>query len=52
MNCNPVLIESQILASEALKIMNDNKITQLIVIENDIYIGMIHMHQILSQGIR
>ncbi len=52
MNCNPVLIESQILASEALKIMNDNKITQLIVIENDIYLGMIHMHQILSQGIR
>ena len=52
MNCNPVLIESQILAFEALKIMNDNKITQLIVIENDIYLGMIHMDQILSQGIR
>ena len=52
MNCNPILIKSQILASEALKIMNDNKITQLIVIENDIYLGMIHMHQILSQGIR
>ena len=31
MNCNPVLIDSQKLASEALKIMNDNKITSLLI---------------------
>ena len=28
------------------------KIKGRIVIESDIYLGMIHMHQILSQGIR
>ena len=37
-------------------IMNTDTISVLenhsIVIENDIYLGMIHMHQILSQGIR
>lgn len=51
MNPNPRIIDCKILASEALKIMNKNKITQLIVVKNENYLGMVHMHQILNAGI-
>ncbi len=47
----PKTIDKNLLASVALKIMEDNSITQLIVIENDKYVGMIHLHDILKEGI-
>ena len=31
--------------------MNKNKITQLIVEDNDIYLGIIHLHNILNEGL-
>ena len=51
MSSQPKEIDSKTLASDALKIMNDNKITQIIVVEKDSYLGMVHMHQILNSGI-
>ena len=51
MSSQPKVIDSKTLASDALKIMNDNKITQIIVVEKDSYLGMVHMHQILNSGI-
>jgi arabinose-5-phosphate isomerase len=47
----PKKINSEILASDALKIMNSNKITQLIVENEKKYIGIIHLHNILNEGI-
>ena len=44
-------INSEILASEALKLMNKNKITQLIVEDKNNYLGIIHLHNILNEGI-
>ena len=47
----PKTINSETLASEALLIMNKNKITQLIVQDNDNYVGIIHLHNILNEGL-
>ena len=51
MNNNPKSILSSELAIEALKIMEQNNISQLLVVENEAYIGIIHLHDILKEGI-
>ncbi len=51
MSPNPKTIEKNFLASVALKIMETNSITQLIVKYDDKYVGMIHLHDILKEGI-
>jgi arabinose-5-phosphate isomerase len=51
MSSSPKKINSEILASEALKFMNKNKITQLIVEDKNNYLGIIHLHNILNEGI-
>ena len=51
MTKSPLCISSEILASDALKIMKENKITQLLVTENKNYLGIIHLHNILKEGI-
>lgn len=53
MNRNPKTINKNILAVQALKIMENYKITQLIVIdETRRPIGMIHLHDLVEAGIR
>jgi D-arabinose 5-phosphate isomerase GutQ len=37
--------------SDALQIMNDNKITNLIVTKKNKYIGMLHIHDIINAGL-
>ena len=39
------------LAVDALQIMNDNKITNLIVTKNNKYLGMLHIHDIINAGL-
>ena len=51
MSKSPKKTSSDILAYEALKIMKKNKITQLIVEDNNIYTGIIHLHNIIKEGI-
>ncbi len=51
MSINPKTIASDQLVSNALSILEDNAITQLIVTENDEYKGIIHLHDILKEGI-
>ncbi len=51
MNKSPKMISSSELAVEALKMMEQHNITQLIVVEQKSYIGIIHMHDILKEGI-
>ncbi len=51
MNNNPKSIVSSALAIEALKIMEQHNISQLLVVENENYIGIIHLHDILREGI-
>ena len=51
MSNNPFIIDSQTLASTALTIMNKNKISQVVVTENGDYSGLIHLHNILKEGL-
>ena len=48
---NPKIIEKDILAINAFNLMEENKITQLIIAKNGKYEGMIHLHDILREGI-
>ena len=51
MTANSISITSNTLAIDALRLMEDNKITVLLVIENDILTGIVHMHDILQAGL-
>lgn len=51
MTKNSVTIEKSRLAAEALQIMEQHKITSLVVVETDKPIGVIHMHDLLRAGI-
>ena len=51
MSKDPYIIDSKTLASTALSIMNKNKITQIVVTEDDVYSGLIHLHNILNEGL-
>ena len=51
MTKNPKTISDSALAISAFNLMEDNKIMQLVVTRNDKYIGIIHMHDILREGI-
>lgn len=51
MSANPKTVEAEILVAHALDIMRSNNITQLIVTEQGEYVGIIHLHDILKEGI-
>ena len=51
MSVMPKSIQKDALAAEALAIMELHNITQLIAIDNDVYIVIIHLHDILKEGI-
>lgn len=51
MSPDPKTIDLNTLAADALRIMEDNKITQLLVTENGKYVGVVHLHDILKEGI-
>jgi arabinose-5-phosphate isomerase len=51
MSVNPKNIEKNELAINAFNLMEANKITQLIVVDSGKYVGMVHIHDILREGI-
>lgn len=51
MTLHPKTIESSELAVHALDVMRRKNITQLIVIENGKYAGIIHLHDLVREGI-
>jgi arabinose-5-phosphate isomerase len=51
MTVNPKTIKSTDMVVDALNILEDFSITQLVVVDNDIYKGVIHLHDILKEGI-
>ncbi len=48
---NPVNVTSDELVSDALDLMRSRNITQLLVVDNGKYMGVIHLHDILKEGI-
>jgi arabinose-5-phosphate isomerase len=51
MSAHPKTIEKNILAKEAMKILKENNIGQLIVTDNGKYFGIIDLHKLLDEGI-
>ena len=51
MTRNPKTIRGDLLASEALEILNSSKITALIVTDGGRPIGIVHLHDILRAGV-
>ena len=52
MHANPITISDDILGSEAVALMNEKKITNIFVVDNQNHpIGLIHMHHLLKAGV-
>jgi arabinose-5-phosphate isomerase len=52
MTPSPKVIDADALAAKALQLMESNKITNLVVVQNDgQVVGVVHMHDILKAGI-
>ena len=51
MTKNPKTISKDTMAAEAMKIMHDKKITNIFVIEDKKPIGVIHIHDLLNNGV-
>lgn len=48
---NPVTIDPQAMAVEALELLKKHDISQLVVAEKNIYKGIIHLHDLIKEGI-
>lgn len=48
---NPKSLQADTLAVDALDIMRKNNITQVLIMNEDEYLGMVHLHDILEAGI-
>jgi arabinose-5-phosphate isomerase len=51
MGRTPKSIQFDALAVDALEIIRENNITQLLVLEQNTYFGIIHLHDLLNEGI-
>jgi arabinose-5-phosphate isomerase len=51
MNLSPKTVGPDTLVVNALTIMRKNNITQLLVTDKDRYLGVLHLHDILREGI-
>ncbi len=51
MSKNPFTVEENMLAADALDIMKIRDISQLVVVNKNIYKGIIHIHDIIKEGI-
>ena len=51
MSLNPKTVSSTNLAVDALDIMRKNNINQLLVIDEQKYVGIIHLHDLVKEGI-
>ncbi|CAN5701232.1 KpsF/GutQ family sugar-phosphate isomerase [soil metagenome] len=51
MSANPITAGSEVLAVDALEIMKIKDISQLVIADNMIYKGIVHIHDIIKEGI-
>lgn len=51
MSSHPKTIEASVLAVDALDFMQNHKITQLLVTHSGCYMGVIHLHNLIQEGI-
>lgn len=51
MTSNPRTIGTEVLAVKALKEMQDNGISQLLAVDGESYVGVVHLHNLVNEGI-
>jgi arabinose-5-phosphate isomerase len=51
MSQNPKTIAPSEMAVNALDIMRKNSITQLVVAEKETYLGILHLHDLVKEGL-
>ena len=51
MGKNPKTINVDAMAIEALETMENNKISQILVEDNSVYAGVVHLHDLIKEGI-
>lgn len=51
MTLNPKTIETDKLAIKALELMQDNGISQLLAVDKGMYKGVVHLHNLINEGI-
>jgi arabinose-5-phosphate isomerase len=51
MNSKPKIAHKDDMAVDALQMMKQHNISQLIVVDKDKYVGMIHLHDLIREGI-
>ena len=51
MTSNPKTIKADVLAVKALELIQDIGISQLLVVKEDKYIGVVHIHNLIKEGI-
>jgi len=51
MNISPKTIAVDGLAFDALEVMEQNNISQLVVVDGSKYVGIVHLHEIIKEGV-
>jgi arabinose-5-phosphate isomerase len=51
MTSNPQTIGTEVLAIKALKKMQDKGISQLLAVDGETYAGVVHLHNLINEGI-
>ncbi len=51
MSAKPKTIDAEVLAITALKVMQEEGISQLIAVKDDSYVGIVHLHNLINEGI-
>ena len=51
MTSNPKTIETDVLAIKALELMQNNGISQVLAVEGKKYVGVVHLHNLINEGI-
>lgn len=51
MTKNPKSIDINAMAVDAMQLMEKHQITQLLVTDNEMYAGVIHLHDLMKEGI-
>ncbi len=51
MTTHPKTIEADVLAIKALKEMQDKGISQLLAVNGETYVGVVHLHNLINEGI-
>ena len=51
MTKDPIIMNTEDLAYNGLRLMEQNNISQLIILDNDSYVGIVHIHDIIKLGV-